>query len=650
MPFGYLRLPSIALTQLKTRLDRQFKDQVSTVIHYLNLDFGDFIGPVIYDFIAENPIAMHCNFGEWLFRAAAFPEAPDNTEAYLNHFNLTFKLLPATHHSERLAEPTGNSDTKTLEFFINILLEKGKILSEFLDVLIEKHQLDQCEVVGFTSMFAQSVPVFALARKLKERNPNLIVVMGGANCESPMGEEIVRNLSNIDFVFSGPALISFPGFIDCILRNKPESCHQIDGVFSRFNLNKSNQPVAIKPRGEELDINTWIDLDYTGYLRLIKEKWKSLDITPVLLFETSRGCWWGAKAHCTFCGLNTNSMSYRAMNPEMAVLFLNRLFKKYGKRVKHYSSVDNIMPREYLQTVFPKLEVPDDFSIFYEVKADLTKEELEILARARIKTLQPGIESLNTATLKLMKKGETAVGNISLLKNSSALGIHLAWNLLLGFPGDPESAYQVYDDTMDQFYHLQPPKSIYTVRFDRYSPYFMKSAEYGLYLVPADFYYFLYPNYSLEKLSELAYYFEDANTEAEYKKLCDQWLPSISGQIDRWAKRYYTEDNLLKPVLFYDPITQTVHDSRSGQLRIQALTPLGAQVLFALDQPTKLITLLQIFQHIDPIELDETLNEMIDRKYVYHENRKKYISLVHTPIENPMKVQFNKFSDIIADA
>lgn len=634
MPFGYLRLPSIALTQLKAVILNQFKDQVSTSIHYLNLDFGAFIGTDLYDFIAENPAAMHCNIGEWFFRSVAFPDAPDNTEDYLRHFELNNDW--ADHEPDEKETPL-SQDQLALKFFVNILLEKRVKLNSFLDELIEKYQLDQCDLVGLTSMFAQNLPAFALARKLKARNPNLIIVMGGANCESPMGEEIARQIPCIDFVFSGPALLSFPRFIQYRLDHQPELCHRIDGVFSKTNIMQSD-PVLHR-RGAELNINTWIDLDYTDFIRLIKVRWKSLHIVPVLLFETSRGCWWGARSHCTFCGLNSNSMGYRAMDPEMAIPYLNRFFKQYGKLVKYYSSVDNIMPREYLYSVFPSLDVPEDLSLFYEVKADLSKEELGILAKAQIKTLQPGLESLNTATLKLMKKGETAAGNVSLLKNSSETGIRIAWNLLVGFPGDPESAYETYNHDFDSLYHLQPPKSVYTVRFDRYSPYFMKPGEHGLVLVPADFYYFLYPELPFASLFNLAYYFEDSNGEADYKKLIARWLPSINKKVSRWRERFSNEDHLLKPLLYLEEDNSRIVDTRKGELKIQHLTDLGKRILIALDQPTKLITLFQEFPEKEPAAIEEELNRLIEDKYVYHENRKKFLSLVHLSLPDVYSIK-----------
>ena len=43
------------------------------------------------------------------------------------------------------------------------------------------------------------------------------------------------------------------------------------------------------------------------YFRALDASGAAPDVAPTLLFETSRGCWWGAKSHCTFCGLNGGS-------------------------------------------------------------------------------------------------------------------------------------------------------------------------------------------------------------------------------------------------------------------------------------------------------------------------------------------------------
>ena len=99
-------------------------------------------------------------------------------------------------------------------------------------------------------------------------------------------------------------------------------------------------------------------------------------------------------------------MAYRAMKPELALKQFESMFK-YAPRVAQFEAVDNILPKSYLQDVLPFVSTPPNSIIFYEVKADLSEQDIQVLAKARVKSIQPGIESLATSTLKLMKKGRT---------------------------------------------------------------------------------------------------------------------------------------------------------------------------------------------------------------------------------------------------
>ncbi|MEY3837712.1 MAG: hypothetical protein RL304_694, partial [Verrucomicrobiota bacterium] len=35
-------------------------------------------------------------------------------------------------------------------------------------------------------------------------------------------------------------------------------------------------------------------------------------VVPLLALETSRGCWWGAKHHCTFCSFGGRDQVFRS--------------------------------------------------------------------------------------------------------------------------------------------------------------------------------------------------------------------------------------------------------------------------------------------------------------------------------------------------
>ncbi|HBL25714.1 MAG TPA: RiPP maturation radical SAM protein 1, partial [Acidobacteria bacterium] len=178
-----------------------------------------------------------------------------------------------------------------------MLLSKRVGLERFMESLVSKHRLGAEDVVGFTTMFAQNAASFAMARLVKKANPAAVTVIGGANCEAPMGKEIALHVPSIDYVFSGPALVSFPEFLEHRLNGQPEKCETIRGVFSKSNKEQLDGQDTV---GQELPINVPVPLDYDGFLAEMARNFPNGKVEPILLFETSRGCWWGERAHCTF--------------------------------------------------------------------------------------------------------------------------------------------------------------------------------------------------------------------------------------------------------------------------------------------------------------------------------------------------------------
>ncbi len=180
--------------------------------------------------------------------------------------------------------------------------------------------------------------------------------------------------------------------------------------------------------------------DYDDYFEQLQASSLNINGSVDLPFETSRGCWYGAKHHCTFCGLNGETMAYRSKSPSRALKEIQFLAGRHG--VKRLTATDNILDTRYLAELLPELERGDSkLSLFYEVKANLRREQLAALKRAGIDRLQPGIESLSTSILQLMRKGCTALQNLQTLKWASELRIQMFWNFLAGFPGEDPRDY-----------------------------------------------------------------------------------------------------------------------------------------------------------------------------------------------------------------
>lgn len=526
MPFADWDRPSFALSQLAALARREFGDQVDVSVHSLNLDVARYLGAETYEEITGNLQHLLTGLGEWMFRSIAFPDVDDNQDAYFDRY----------YTGPRASD------------FRSRLLELRAGLPDLFDRLCDQYALADADIIGFTSMFAQTNASLGMARVVKGRNPDAVAVLGGANCEAPMGSVLARNVPQVDAIFSGPALHTFPDFVRLYLEGGMDAVNAIPGVVTQANV---DDPVMVAAVGKDRDIDDFFEPDYSGYLdafdRARGELSADPDAKPELMFETSRGCWWGQRSHCTFCGLNGLGMGYRAMSPEVALRQFTWLFG-LSDRARGFSCTDNILPKNFPREVFAKLpERPEGPAVFYEVKLPLSAKDMTAMARVGVTRVQPGIESLSTETLKLMGKGTTAFLNIQFLKNCVRNGITPEWNLLMGFPGEREEVYHKYIADIPQLTHLPPPQAAFLVRFDRYSPYFTNPDSYGLDLVPMDFYEKAFP-FGADDLREMAYFFRDRGA-GTYQDSAFACVGEVNQLVEHWLGRRAATDGAAAPVL-----------------------------------------------------------------------------------------------------
>ena len=230
-------------------------------------------------------------------------------------------------------------------------------------------------------------------------------------------------------------------------------------------------------------------------------------IEPMLFFETSRGCWWGQKHQCAFCGLNGPQLHFRSKSPGRALAELEHLVRRYG--VRKANSADNVLDIRYLDTLMPRLADSGlALEFVYELKTNLSRRQVEQLVRAGLRAAQLGVETFSTSILRQIGKGATAAQNIQALKWFTALGVEVKWNLLYGFPGEDPHQYAALARLLPLLYHLAPPVAVGRVRVDRFSPYFRDPLRFGITNVrPHRAFRFVYP-FAESVLWELAYYFE----------------------------------------------------------------------------------------------------------------------------------------------
>jgi len=196
-----------------------------------------------------------------------------------------------------------------------------------------------------------------------------------------------------------------------------------------------------------------------------------------------------------------------------------------------FAAVDNILDMRYLKSLFPLLLESDaTYEMFYEVKANLTRAQLKLLAESGVRMIQPGLESLSSHVLRLMRKGVSAAQNVNLLRWAQYYHIRVGWNILWGFPGETEEDYAEQAAVVPDLVHLTPPASANRIWLERFSPLFTDLAEFRFrHRGPERSYRFVYPE--TIDLNRIAYFFEYELDNA----LPDRVYVGLRNAVQEWS-------------------------------------------------------------------------------------------------------------------
>ncbi len=531
MPFAEVQRPSIALGLLQAALS---DTEIESEVVYGNFGFAETIGLVSYQAMQSTP-TDHL-LGEWCFAGNLFPGAASSDEEYLNlTLEVRCKGFPAKLEQRK-------------ELMRWVRAQSAGYVDRLAEAIVARGP----RIVGCSSVFQQHCASLALLKRVRELSPETVLLMGGANCEGEMGIETLRVFPWVDCIVSGEADAMFVDLCRVLLDQGREvaASKLPDGAISQAHL-RSVFPILSTegmqaPRALIRDMDALPTPDYDHYFQTLRASTLSNLIEPGLLAESSRGCWWGEKSHCTFCGLNGSGMKYRSKSADRVVAELSELARRYG--IRGIQFVDNILDMSFFRTVLPKLAAAEEkYALFYETKSNLKREQVELLAEAGVRWIQPGIESLHDGALGLIGKGNSAVMNLQLLKWSSEFGIDASWNLLCGLPGESDAWYSEMAGWLPAIFHLQPPSGVIRVRYDRFSPYHMRSRDFGLALEPSRAYSYVYP-LPKESLMRLAYSFEDSGNRGHVHR----GLQDLPGQqelqevVRRWNDLWYTSRPVLR--------------------------------------------------------------------------------------------------------
>lgn len=511
MPWYSVWVPSVQLSVL-----RQCLSAIADVTSYeLYVDYAATISTRLYD-----PMSGGGEFvEEWVFAQAYFKAEGVDYETEIERFGFPPLGIGAAARE------------------LDILKALADTTSDFLIRMRDAYDWGVYDVIGFTLGIAQTSASMALAAAIKRKFPQVRIIFGGSACLESQGEAIMQICPHVDVVVDGeaegvvePLVLGLAEGRDIsdiprlLLRTPQGSIVRTKSDTSRFTFPER----SVQPNFDEY------------FERMTRNR--ILQKAKIMLpFESSRGCWWGQHSQCTFCGLSED-MRYRARPASSILKELDYLHERYG--TTQFFATDLIMPIEYYKELLPVLKNSDrNYWLYYELKANVRREHVELMSG--LVHVQPGLESLSTRILRIMKKGINAAQNVQFLKWCTEYGVQIfSWHLIVGMPGETQQDLEIMTRNAGWLHHLPPPDFAY-FELHRFSPIHRDPAAFGLRdLRPAALYRKVFP-VAEDILDKLVYRFEYLSASFEDQRppwmeaeTADAYASNLREAVQRWREAY----------------------------------------------------------------------------------------------------------------
>ena len=594
------------------------------------IDCDELNGTLLFPY-TETPQLILESFANYLFAPYLYPQIDRAAllEKCMKRCHDYGNLGGLIYSPEDLAERS-RAESDALRRQLTADIERaGVCLDRMVSVAIDPRY----DIVGFSVTFEVQLPAaLVVARRIKEARPDMRVILGGAACVESQGDGLAASFPFLDAVCHtegeaviGPLIRALRGEGDLV------DVPGIAYVDKNGILCHNPSPTLLA------DLDVLPIPQYENFIEQFEASpWRSLG-PPKFFFETSRGCWWGQKHLCTFCGLNAEGLAFRRKSPDRAYREIVHLYEKY--HAHNLQATDNILDMAYLKEVMPRLaampkEPGRPLSIFFEIKSNLRRDQILALADGGITYVQPGIESFSDQVLQLMDKGATGLGQIQFIKWAFEAGIGLVYNLIFRNPGEQASWYRQMADLIPALVHLPPPSGLVNMHLERFSPYQTRPEEFGIRNIrPLSYYSDLFPDPQVD-LNRIAYNFAyDHDTVGdpeltEAHRVC-------ANLVTYWQKTW--KEQLASYIEIGGCIV--ISDRRKGSLRDHAVLSGKAAELFRyLDRVRPWSAIQRRFPSLDEHMLHSLLGSWVKLRWVCNTGD-RYLSVLPCRERRPIETE-----------
>ena len=370
-------------------------------------------------------------------------------------------LLEICEEAYKREQGWRDKDQSVAEMLSRIMKIRADAIPKFLKRCLTELLSYEPDAFGFTCSFDQTIAAAALSRKIADQSPEAQIFWGGYAVDGDVGRHMLSVFSFVSGVVMGDgerAIVQIANSLEngVDLLSVPELLTSESGTYLKRDVFLDETPGP----------------DFQDYFDDIDELRASSSVSinnRTVPIECSRGCWWGQKNHCVFCGIDKDTLKYRTKSDDQFLNHIRNIRETWGD--KTIRLVDYIFPFSKEDTLLPALaEETPLFQFSTETKSNTNLSKFKKYVDAGFSEFQPGIESFSTAVLKGMRKGVSAAQNVLFLVLGRQHDCTVHFNILYGFPFDCPIDYKEMTEALPSLYHLSPPETCTQVFTTRYAP------------------------------------------------------------------------------------------------------------------------------------------------------------------------------------
>ena len=358
-----------------------------------------------------------------------------------------------------------------------------------LDMKVERWSVDDAadalvklnpDVIGLSAMTYEAGCMHEVAREVKRRLPDVLIVCGGPH-PSVAADDVMADAA-VDFVIRGEGEQTFCELLDGVMNGRKDftGCEGLHWRDAEGEVHMELDRAAPKHL-DELPHPAWDLIDHEKY-RAIPRGGVIYAHREFATMFSSRACPW----RCTYCH-NSYGKVFRERSAENVLEEIDLLVNEYGvKELVFMDDIFNLRPERAKGIARGIIERGYDLKLTFPngFRGDVLDEDLVLLLKeAGMYRCMVAVESASPRIQKVMKKRLKIDKVRKIVDFIAAQGILVHGAFMLGFPSETE-------EEMESTIKWASSSSFHTAAFFRVIPFkgteLFEEVEHAGYELPTD--------------------------------------------------------------------------------------------------------------------------------------------------------------------